>query len=111
MSNALELDVRKAPRSRCRIPSRVKHLNQEADARIVNVSRTGLAIELYNKLHAAAGSTVVIENDEIGLLEGVVRWNRDGRLGIVIKQNSNSMAKIDAYFRHFHKEIRPVLQR
>ncbi|QLF70266.1 PilZ domain-containing protein [Peteryoungia desertarenae] len=111
MTQVLELDVRKTKRSRCRIPSRVRHLSQEADGRILNVSRTGLAIELYNKLHASTGSTVVIENDEIGLLEGVVRWNRSGRLGIVIAQNSNSMAKIDAYFRHFHKEVQPVLKR
>lgn len=111
MSNSLDMDVRKSQRSRCRVDSRVRHLKQEADARVINISRTGLALELYSQLHAAAGSSVVIENDDIGLIEGTVRWNRSGRLGIQIKQNSNSLAKLAAYFRNFHKEVRPVLTR
>ncbi|MDH4441851.1 MAG: PilZ domain-containing protein [Rhizobium sp.] len=111
MSNNLDMDGRKAPRSRVRINSKVRHLKQEADGRVVNISRTGLALELSSKLHAAAGSSIVIENDDIGMLEGVVRWNYGGRLGIMFKPNSNSLAKIAAYFRNFHQEVRPVLTR
>ncbi|CAH0340525.1 PilZ domain-containing protein [Rhizobium sp. CECT 9324] len=111
MSNSLDMDVRKSQRSRCRVDSRVRHLKQEADGRMINISRTGLALELYSQLHAATGSSVVIESDDIGLIEGTVRWNRGGRLGIQIKQNSNSLAKLAAYFRNFHKEVRPVLTR
>lgn len=111
MTNKLDMDVRKSPRSRVRMDSKVWHLQQEAPGRVINISRTGLALELGSKLHAAAGSSVVIENDDIGLLEGVVRWNYGGRLGIMFKPNSNSLAKVAAYFRNFHQEVRPVLTR
>jgi hypothetical protein len=110
MSNNLGMDVRKAPRSRVRMDSKVRYFKQEAAGRVINISRTGLALELASKLHAAAGSAIVIENEDIGLLEGVVRWNYGGRLGVMFKPNSNSIAKLAAYFRNFHQEVRPVLR-
>lgn len=110
MSNNLGMDVRNSPRSRCRIDSKIRYFKQEADGRVINISRNGLALELTSKLPAAAGSPVVIENADIGLLEGVVRWNYGGRIGIMFKPNSNSLAKVAAYFRNFHQEVRPVLR-
>ncbi|MUO77718.1 PilZ domain-containing protein [Agrobacterium vitis] len=111
MQNNLKMDIRTAPRSRCRMDSAVRYMRQVADCRIIDISRSGLALELYTAFHAAAGSTVLIENEEIGLLEGMVRWNRGGRLGIQFRQNSNSIAKVAAYFRNFHQEVQPVLKR
>lgn len=111
MASNLGMEVRKAPRSRCRIASKVRYFQQEAAGRIIDISRTGLAIELSTGLNAGAGSTVAIETAEIGLLEGIVRWNYSGRLGIMFRPNSNAAAKVDAYFRNFHREYRPVLAR
>lgn len=111
MSNNLGMDGRKAERSRVRMDSKIRYFQQQADARVINISRTGLALELANKLTAAADSQVVIENEDIGHLEGVVRWNYGGRIGIMFRPNSNSIAKVAAYFRHFHQEVRPVLTR
>lgn len=111
MSNNLSMDVRKSPRSRVRIDSKIRYFQQESVGRVINISRTGLALELTNKLPAAAGSQVVIENDDIGLLEGVVRWNYGGRIGVMFRPNSNSIAKVAAYFRNFHQEVKPVLTR
>lgn len=105
------MDVRSAARSRCRIDSKVKYFNQRADARVLNVSRTGIALELFGRLHAATGSKITIENDHIGLIEGTVRWCRSGRLGVQIKQTSNSLAQISSYFRNFHRETRPTLSK
>jgi hypothetical protein len=111
MQNNLKMTVRSADRSRVRVDSTVHYMKQIADCRIIDISRKGLAVELYTAFHAAAGSTIMIENDEIGALEGIVRWNRGGRLGIQFRQNSNSIAKVSAYFRNFHQEIKPVLTR
>ncbi|AOG12410.1 MULTISPECIES: PilZ domain-containing protein [Rhizobium/Agrobacterium group] len=110
MSNNLGMDVRKSPRNRCRIDSKIRYFQQQADARVINISRTGLALELATKLTAAAGSQVTIENADIGHLEGVVRWNYGGRIGIMFRPNSNSIAKVAAYFRNYHQEVRPVLR-
>lgn len=111
MQHKLKVDGRKMPRTRCRIDSRVRYLNQEADARVLDVSRNGMSLELYTRLHAATGSHVTVQNQDIGLIEGTVRWCRNGRLGIQLKQSSNTLAQISSYFRHFHKEARPVLGR
>ena len=110
MSNNLGMDVRKSPRSRVRMDSKIRYFQQQTAARVINISRNGLALELASKLTAAAGSPVVIENDHIGHLEGVVRWNYGGRIGIMFGPNSNSIAKIAAYFRNYHQEVSPVLK-
>ncbi|MBR0555845.1 PilZ domain-containing protein [Ciceribacter sp. L1K23] len=111
MQPMLKIDGRKTPRSRVRIDSTVRHLNQEVDARVLDISRAGLSLEFYGRLHAAHGSTVQINNDRFGLIEGTVRWCRNGRLGVQLRENSNTLAKMSAYFRNFHREVRPVLSR
>lgn len=111
MQSNLSIDVRSTRRSHCRIDSKIRYLNQQAEARVLNVSRTGMALELYGKFNAATGSNVSIENADIGLIEGTVRWCRNGRLGVQIKQTSNTLAQISSYFRHYHKDVTPVLKR
>lgn len=111
MQTRLKLEVRSNPRSGCQINSKVRYFNQEAEARVMNVSPTGVALEVMGRLDAATGSKISIQNDDIGLIEGVVRWVRNGRLGVQIRQNSNSHAQVVSYFRHFHKEVRPFGRR
>lgn len=107
----LNMETRRASRQRCRVDSKVKYLQQEANARMVDVSQTGLALELATPLHAAAGSIVQIQNDHLGLIEATVRWRKASRLGVEVINTSNTLAQMSAYFRHFHKEVRPVLTR
>lgn len=111
MQARLKIEGRRSARSHCRIDSIVNYFNQRTEARVLNVSGTGMALELQGKLHAGAGSKVTIENEDIGLIEGTVRWCRSGKLGIQIRQSSNSLAQIASYFRHFHKEVRPSRHR
>ena len=106
----LTADNRSVDRSRVRMDSNVRFMKQLANCRIINISRKGLALELYTAFHAATGSTIQVENDDIGLLEGIVCWNKGGRLGIQFRQNSKSVAQVTAYFRHFHQEVIPVLK-
>ncbi|ATN34138.1 pilus assembly protein PilZ [Rhizobium sp. ACO-34A] len=111
MEHRLQIEGRRATRSRVRMKGRIRHLNQEIDGRIYNISRTGIGIELLGQLSVAKGSHVVIRTEDIGLIEGTVRWAYGGYLGIQIDQNSNSLAQMSAYFRNFHQEVRPVLAR
>jgi PilZ domain len=107
----LPMKVRSSERRRCRLNSAVHYMKQIADCRIIDISHTGLGIEIYTSFNAAAGSTIVIENDHLGYLEGIVRWSRGGKLGVQFRHNSNSVAQVNAYFRNFHQDIRPVLTR
>ncbi len=111
MKPTLKIESRKSARRRCRIDSKIRYLNQRAEGRVLDVSRTGISLEVFGSLHASTGSMVVIENKDIGLIEGTVRWCRAGRLGVQIKQSSNTLAQMSAYFRFFHKDMRPILSR
>lgn len=111
MQPRFKMESRGSSRSHCRIDSKVRYFDQQADARVMNVSRTGIALELFGRLHAATGSKITVENEDMGLIEGIVRWCRSGRLGIHIRQNSNSHAQVVSYFRHFHKDVRPFGKR
>lgn len=111
MQKNLKITARDATRSPCRIDSKISYLNQVTDARVLNVSSSGIALEFQGRFNAGAGSNIRIENSDLGLIEGTVRWCRNGRIGVQIKQSTNSLAQISSYFRHFHKESRPALNR
>ncbi len=109
MTRNLKITARKADRKSCRVFGNVKYLNSQVDARILNLSVTGAALEMKGPFHAASGSKVRIEAENLGLLEGVIRWKHNGRVGIQFDVNSNARAQVSSHFRFFHKEVRPVL--
>jgi hypothetical protein len=89
----------------------VRYLTKSVGGRIVDISPIGMALDLQAPLYAAAGSKVRVECDDIGALDGIIRWIHNGRVGIEFDTNSNSAAQVSSYFRFFHKEIKPVLRR
>lgn len=104
MRHNLKITARKAARMNCRVYGNIRYMNRQVDARILNLSATGAALEINAPIYAAAGSKVRIEAEDLGLLEGVVRWMHNGRVGIQFDANSNARAQIDSYFRFFHRE-------
>ncbi len=111
IGNDLAMTNRNAERTRTRIYGTVKYFAQSAKGRVVDLSATGIALELEEALAAAAGSRVKLESDELGFMEGTVRWCRGNRIGIQLNLNSNALAQVSSYFRFFHKDVGPVLTR
>ena len=111
MTNNLNMPTRTAQRSKCRFFGKVRYMTQATDMRVVDLSATGIALELHGPFHAAEGSRVRIESEDLGNLEGTVRWTRDGRVGVQLNLTSNTLAQISSYFRFFHKDVNPVLMR
>jgi hypothetical protein len=111
MEHNLTIVARKAERKHCRVFCTLRYFNQEVHARILNLSMTGVALEIRVPLHAGSGSRVQIIADDLGTLHGVIRWSRNGRLGVHFDPNSNARAQVASYFRFFHKEVKPVLSR
>ncbi len=109
--NNLGMATRAAERTRTRIFGTVRYYNQAARGQVVDLSATGMALELSERFSAASGSRVKIESDELGFLEGTVRWCRGSRIGIELHLNSNALALVSSYFRFFHQDIKPVLKR
>ena len=92
-------------------PAERRHERLVVAGRVVDISTNGIALDLQAPLYAAAGSKVRVECDDIGLLDGFVRWAHNSRIGIEFDRSSNASAKVASYFRFFHKDIKPVLKR
>ncbi len=111
VQNNLGMTNRAAERIRTRIFGTVRYYNQSARGRVIDLSETGMALELEGPFSAADGSRVKIESDELGYVEGTVRWCRGSRIGIQLHLNSNALAQLSSYFRFFHQDVRPVITR
>ena len=107
----LKMKARVSPRHYARLTGQVRYFTKLVAGRVVNISAHGVALDLQAPLYAAAGSKVRVECDDIGLLDGFVRWAHNGRIGIEFDRSSNASAKVVSYFRFFHKDIKPVLKR
>jgi hypothetical protein len=101
----------RAKRSRCRIFATLFYLAGSTPIKIADISTTGMGLDLAGPFRGAIGSKVRIECTELGTIEGIVRWMREGRLGLEFDVSSNAAAKVTAYFRFFHKETLPILRR
>jgi hypothetical protein len=99
-------DSRRAERIRCHIRASLVFSSQRFDARILDISRTGMAIHLEGWIDAKRGSTVTLSCPELGHVECTVRWYRAGKMGLEFEQSSNMVARITAYFRNFHRDPR-----
>lgn len=108
MNNGLKMETRKTQRKATRVMAKVKYGLQEIQGRVLNLSTNGIALELAGPLHAGIGSQIKIYGDDIGHLEGLVRWCHRGRLGIQFNSNSSARAQVGSYFRFFHKDVRPA---
>jgi hypothetical protein len=102
---------RRAARSRSRVEVVVKYLGQATPGRVFDISATGAAIDLAGPFKGTVGSAIAVECTEFGVLRGNIRWLRNGRIGLEFDPSSNAAAQVAAYFRFFHKEVRPVLTR
>ena len=97
MTNNLNMATRTAPRSKTRIFATVHYFSQSTRGRVVDLSATGMALEL--------------ESEDLGFIEGVVQWQHMNRLGLQLKLSTNTLAQLSSYFRFFHEEVRPTLAR
>ena len=94
---------RKIERIRCHIRGTLRYHNRVLGARIIDISRLGMALELHEWIDARRGSKVFIQTGEFGTIEGIVCWYRAGKMGIQIHETSNTAAQIAAYFKNHHQ--------
>lgn len=98
-------DSRRANRYRSKVAVDVLFNGRTIPGRIFDLSMSGMSITVERILLAPVGSSVVIKSTEIGVIDGVVRWSKNNRLGIQFSQSSASVAQVAAYFRFFHKDV------
>lgn len=111
MDDSKETQYRGAARTKTRIYATVTYVQQSARARVIDLSETGIALELEEPISAAANSQVRIVSPELGHLTGIVVWNHGGRLGLRLSLSTNTLAQLSSYFRFFHQDITPTISR
>lgn len=100
---------RNAVRRRSALPVMIRYLGAETPGRIHDISVRGAAIDTQGHFLGVEGTTVRIECLEFCFLEGRIRWQRKGRIGVEFDPSTNAVAKVQAYFRFYHKD--PVVQK
>lgn len=111
MTGNVGMQTRSSSRSKTRIYGTVHYLNQQVEGRVLDLSATGMALELRGPFSAAPGSRVKIQSEDLGFIEGTVQWQHMNRLGVQLKLSTNTLAQLSSYFRFFHEEVKPTLAR
>lgn len=68
---------------------------------VVDLSDEGICFQLHSYIDVRAGDEVTIHSNDLGVLNGIVRWTRGNRIGIKLKPSSNTAAQIASYYRFF----------
>jgi len=75
----------------------------EKGAMVIDISNTGMGVDMNDPQDMKLGDRVEIHSEKLGFLNGQIRWVRGHRLGIQFDMSSNNAAKIQAFFKFFHR--------
>lgn len=101
------IKTRHTARHRTRIIATIRYGEHDRSGQVINLSASGLAIQLERPLFASAGSRIRVTCDALGMLEGNVTWSEGVRIGVQFDRSSNAWAKVASYFRFYHTPARP----
>jgi hypothetical protein len=104
-ASSIRSDSRRATRARSNIRVTIEFQGRSVPGRIHDVSTTGLQVVTERILIPPSGASIVVKAKEIGVIEGIVKWCRNERIGIQFGSNTASVAQMKAYFRFFHKDL------
>lgn len=95
--------TRHTARHRTRIVATIRYGSHDRTVQVVNLSASGLAIQMERPLFATPGSPIFVKCDALGMLEGSVKWSEGTRIGVQFDRSSNAWAKVASYFRFYHQ--------
>ncbi|ACP22337.1 hypothetical ATP-binding protein (plasmid) [Sinorhizobium fredii NGR234] len=92
---------RVSTRTQTQITGNVSCKTGSSNGIVKDLSEEGICFQLLFDIGARTGQEVTIRSAELGLLTGIVRWNRGDRIGIKLKLSSNTAAQIASYYKFF----------
>lgn len=92
---------RSSERYRTRFGIIVKGQTQRYDAAVVDISETGMCIATHTANTLAPGEEIQIASRALGYVNATVRWRKLHRVGVEFDRNSNTAAKIKAFFKYY----------
>lgn len=97
------MDQRDARRHGTHMFIKIRNGVYELGAMVTDISNTGMGVEMHDTKDMKLGDRIEIHSEKLGFLNGQIRWVRGNRLGIRFDMNSNNAAKIQAFFKFFHR--------
>ncbi|MFZ2100941.1 MAG: PilZ domain-containing protein [Oricola sp.] len=93
--------MRYARRHDTRMFVKIRNGVYERGAMVIDISNTGMGVEMHDIKDMKKGDRIEVHSEKLGHLNGQIRWVRGHRLGIHFDMNSNTAAKITAFFKYF----------
>lgn len=92
---------RVSTRTKTKITGSVTYKTWSGNGVVVDMSEEGICFQFDSDIGLRTGDEVAICSNELGFLNGVVRWASGDRIGIKLKLSSNTAAQIASYYRFF----------
>jgi len=99
----MSAEKRRKPRHRVNINVEIRTDKWACNARVIDLSETGMCIATDRVADIWAGQDIEIRCEELGYLKGRARWRRSGKIGIEFDASTDTKAKIDAYQKYFRQ--------
>lgn len=97
------IKARHIARHSTRIIADIRYGGHHRAGKVINLSASGLAIQMERPLFASVGSRIHVTCDALGMVEGSVKWSEGTRIGVQFDRSSNAWAKVASYFRFYHQ--------
>jgi PilZ domain. len=88
-------------RRRTRMSASVACEGRVTRASVLNLTEEGICLYLRDDIGARAGHMVTVTTDEMGMLDGSVRWVRPPHVGVELYLCSNTRAKVESFYKRF----------
>lgn len=92
---------RASTRTQTKITGSVAYKKWSSSGVVIDLSEEGICFQSDSDIGLRTGYEVTIRSNELGFLNGVVRWTKGDRIGIQLKISSNTAAQIASYYKFF----------
>lgn len=87
------------PRDKTRMRAKIECKGNETPGSVLDLSKLGAGLYLSRDIPVAFGDEIHFTTEEMGHLTGTVRWSRIPRVGVSLIASSNTVAKVESYYK------------
>ncbi len=93
-------DDKSAPRGVARTYINLRNGFMKTGGMVLDISSGGVDVEMHNTSGMNFGDKVELHSEEIGYIDGMIRWVKPRRIGIEFDRTTNNAAKVAAFLKN-----------
>ena len=93
-------DDKSAPRGVARTYINLRNGFMKTGGIVLDISSGGVDVEMHNTSGMNFGDKVELHSEEIGYIDGMIRWVKPRRIGIEFDRTTNNAAKVAAFLKN-----------